>query len=167
MVGSIYAQNALAFEHTASRCHPKFSRIISANISVLIDMSCLRQSHLASSTEGTLSIAKPKQGASDMLSSDRTYILQIPDELLASIIQYASNANALRSKWELKDSRVYNKACMKLLSLVCHRFRRLAQPLLFHKIHFGHFDQVVPPSAAVIKLHRTMSENAWLRKYCR
>ena len=106
-----------------------------------------------------------------MIDTDKSYMSRLPEELLVSIIEFATD--------HAQYATAFDTACVMALSRVCQTFRRLAQPLLYHDIHFDqnftlkttleypYIDPMVPPTKRIVKFHRTLKENPALRKHCR
>jgi hypothetical protein len=99
------------------------------------------------------------------IPATKTFIFQLPDELLVPIVELA----AIGSETEpgMPHTTIWNKSIVLILSKVCHRLRRIAQPLLFRNIRLDYPNTMVPPSIPVLKLHRTLRERADLRQHCR
>ncbi|ORY10989.1 hypothetical protein BCR34DRAFT_601742 [Clohesyomyces aquaticus] len=54
-----------------------------------------------------------------------------------------------------------------MLSRVCQRLSRIAQPMLFHTIDFNSSISIVPPKKRVIQPHRALQQKPSLRQHCR
>lgn len=124
-------------------------------------MDYMRQTHLGSTVAGYLTIIDIEQPNFDA-QPNSAYILKLPDELLCSIVEFASILCGAHNEWMIERAIAYAQSCMLSLSLVCHRFQRLAQPLLFRNIRFQYGNEIVPPSRSAIKFHRTLNEKAEL-----
>lgn len=124
----------------------------------IIDLPLLSTASRAGSSVGEHESTKPTS------STQRTLIFKLPDELLVAIVELAAGSNGPHPT---HFTMTYDKVAIKILSRVCHRLHRLAQPLLYHHICFGWRNKFVPPSVAVRKLHRTLKERPDLRQHCR
>lgn len=164
--GAINAQCALASTLRTLSRNLNLVPYPSLTPTLLPSMDYKRQTHLGSTVAGDLTIIDLERPSFDA-QPKHAYILQLPDELLSSIVECASEDCVTHTTWMLEHATIYDPNCVRSLSLVCQRFRRLAQPLLFRSISFEYPYQIVPPSRSVIKLHRTLSEKAELRHYCR
>jgi hypothetical protein len=97
--------------------------------------------------------------------ANKTSILQLPEEILVSVVRFATDKALNCSPL---DCEPIDKTCVKALSRVCHKLRRIAQPLLFRNVAFGWPpNSAVPPCLTVRKFHRTLKENPQLREHCR
>ncbi|KAF2127182.1 hypothetical protein P153DRAFT_433002 [Dothidotthia symphoricarpi CBS 119687] len=141
-------------------------------------MQLSRQTHLGSIDTKLLTIVDlqgPPVWPCTIIQSEEAYILhRLPDELLLLIVKFSLYTNdrttreTTRETWALfEDVRACDTSCIMALSQVCHRFKRIAQPLLFSNIGFMHPNQVLPPSIRVLRLHRTLSDRVDLRQHCR
>lgn len=141
-------------------------------------MQPLRQTHLGSKATKLLAIVDlhgPPPWPSTIIQSEKAYILhRLPDELLLLIVKFSLYTNgrttreATRGTWALfEDVRAYDNSCIMALSMVCHRLKGIAQPLLFSNIGFMYPDKVLPPSIRVLRLHRTLIDRVDLRQHCR
>jgi hypothetical protein len=147
-------------------------------------MTILRQTHLGSTDTKCLTIVyfvPPSSLACNGFSSDKekstaeqshmvpgipakkTFIFQLPDELLVLIVELAAGGPGVPSR--VQYATIYNTGMILILSKVCQRLRRLAQQLLYRNIHIK--KPMVPPSVQVNKLHRTLREKMDLRQHCR
>jgi hypothetical protein len=134
-------------------------------------MPLRRQAHLGPTDLKTLTIVEflPPPHGSFRGRDRRTPIFQLPDELLVAIVEFAASEPDARSRAQHRT--FCNNGTLLILSRICQRLRRLAQPLLYRDICI--LDQaadpasVVPPSIPVIKLHRTLRNRADLRQHCR
>jgi hypothetical protein len=141
-------------------------------------MQLSRQTHLGSVDTKLLAIVD-LQGTPawpcTIIQSEKAYILhRLPDELLLLVVKFSlyTNGHTTREtthvRWALfEDTRAGDTSCIMALSQVCHRFKRIAQPLLFRNIGFIYPDQMMPPSIQVLRLHRTLSDRVDLRQHCR
>jgi hypothetical protein len=93
-------------------------------------------------------------------STKKKSISQLPDELLVLIVEFAAIGPD-----DLPDS-CNNEVVLKL-SQVCHRLRRLSQPILFLSIRVERPARTVPLNISVLRLLRTLRERADLRQHCR
>ncbi|KAF2709129.1 hypothetical protein K504DRAFT_295783 [Pleomassaria siparia CBS 279.74] len=118
----------------------------------------------------------PSQKHGALVSTTRTSILQLPDELLVAIIEFVAKDLRSGSLDECEeclydwDTRLWNHHHLKALSRVCRRFMRIAQPLLFRAIGFkspGSPYETAPPSRSVRTLHHTLKETPRFQQYCR
>jgi hypothetical protein len=94
----------------------------------------------------------------------KALILQLPEELLVLIVEFA--AGFPNPQAEVPSTIFGDKYVVLKLSKVCHRLRRIAQPLLFRNIRLGYPYQIVPPSPKATKLHRTLEERTDLQQHC-
>jgi hypothetical protein len=150
----------------------------------LTGMTCLHQTYLGFTATKSLTIVglelscnasttsqgrstTPKIHPSSYLPTREAFLFRLPNELLLSIVEFAICDPCSRSQAECDESAPRDNACVAVLSRVCHRLTRIAQPLLFRTIRFKHRIEIVPPAIPVIKLHRTLTKNAELRQYCR
>jgi hypothetical protein len=133
---------------------------------LLSSMNYTRQTHLGLATAGNLTIVDRERPGVD-LQPRNNYILQLPNELLSLIVEYACDDSDTCPGWEPRHTTNYDSNCVQSLSLVCHRFKSLAQPLLFRHIDLGYRTPIAPPSQKALKLHRALNEKAELRKHCR
>jgi hypothetical protein len=95
---------------------------------------------------------------------------KLPDELLLLIVNLSCYEQLPLefSIWaQCKGATVYHNNCVKVLSQVCHRFKRIAQPLLFSAVTLSLREPMVPSSVPALKLHRTLRERPDLRQHCR
>jgi hypothetical protein len=143
-------------------------------------MGCLRQTHIGGNGAKSLIITdlelpcdpptaghettNPRARVVSPAHANKAFIMQLPEEILVSVVEFATykepNCPPL-------DYGPINKTCVKALSRVCHRLRRIAQPLLFRIVAFGWPYSIVPPCLAVRKFHRALKENPQLREHCR
>lgn len=147
-------------------------------------MRHLRQTHLGSTitkcltivdlalspraAETSLKILPPSQQLGALVSPRKTYILQLPNELLGVIMEsVAQSSDEWYERLDSDKARLCNNRSLKALSRVCRRFSQIAQPLLFRTIRFKQSSETVPPSTSVQKLHRTLKENPRFQEYCR
>lgn len=137
-------------------------------------MEALRQTHLGSTATKLLTIVDlqgPREWPCTIVHPIEAYILHLlPDELLVLILKLSSYDTSPPSPgvWtQFKDVTKYDSKCVMALSQVCHRFKRIAQPLLFSTISSSGTNPMVPPSMPVLRLHRTLRERADLRQHCR
>ena len=146
----------------------------------------LRQTHLGATSAKRLEILDlnisntPRIGNGNKKQADRAtppdmtkepFIFRLPDELLSLVVRFAAFGlprwpgctecvpDYYGKPWDIK--------LIKTLSLVCSRIRDIAQPLLFHFIKFHYPNQMVPPTKAVVKLHRILKWNCSLWQRCR
>jgi hypothetical protein len=137
-------------------------------------MITLHQRHLGSTAAKLLTIVD-LQGPSvwpwTIIQPKEAHILhKLPDELLLLIIKTScyNHFPSEMSVWaQCEGVIVYDTSCVMELSHVCHRFKRIAQPLLFSTITLGLREPMVPASIPALKLHRTLSERVDLRQHCR
>jgi hypothetical protein len=147
-------------------------------------MTPLRQTHLGFTATKSLTIINnglPYKGLTSSQGKSTTqtirppshvptrepFVFRLPDELLLSIVELAIYDPGSRSQAECEECTTRDNDCVRVLSRVCHRLKRIAQPLLFRTLRFGYPIKIVPPSKPAIRLHRTLTENAELRQYCR
>lgn len=142
-------------------------------------MAPTRQTHLGSTTTKSLTIIdleRPSGDGEDETTAARLYrvlnkpatrnfIFRLPDELLEQIVELAASSPGERFQWE--HATACDKSVVLILSRVCHRLKRIAQPILFRNITSESRSEMVPPSRPMIKFHRTLKENADLRQHCR
>ena len=124
------------------------------------------QTQLGSTTDGNLTIVDLDRPRLDAQTKN-SFLLRLPEELLALIVECASSDHGAHTHHMPKRMVAYNRDCVRSLCRVCHRIRRLAQQNLFQNVGFEYREQLVPPCESVCKLHRTLTENAELRRYCR
>jgi hypothetical protein len=137
-------------------------------------MANSHQTHLGSTAAKLLTIVDP-QGPPvwpwTIIQPKEAHILhKLPDELLLLIVKTScyNHFPSEMSVWaECEGVIVYDTSCVMALSHVCHRFKRIAQPLLFSAVTLGLKEPMVPASIPALKLHRTLSERADLRQHCR
>lgn len=132
------------------------------------ESSC--QSHLGPSPNNVLAIIDLKavrlQNTRDYQPTGPAFIFQLPDELIASIVQLAIFESFHPDG--CPDCRFTpNAKCAKALSHVCRRISRIAQPMLFHTIKFQGTPSMVPPKKPVIRLYNILRQNPSLRQHCR
>lgn len=96
----------------------------------------------------------------------RSYILNLPDELLLPIVKLACTSRKPDYPSHRHDP-VHDSGVVRVLSTVCKRMKRLAQPFLFKEIVFESPHTLVRPSMKVKKLHRTLKGRKDLRESCR
>jgi hypothetical protein len=141
-----------------------FQRLI-----LLPSMTLRRQTHLGPTCTKSLTVIDlvPATRPRTLLSIPATnnFIFQLPDELLVPIVELAASGPAFGSR--IQHTTTHNNDVVLRLSKVCHRLRRVVQPLLFRNIHVEWPNSTVPPSKRVIKLHRTLREREDLRQHCR
>jgi hypothetical protein len=102
------------------------------------------------------------------MSTQEALIFKLPDEVLVAIVELAASNNGQQPKYWHFTMTTYNNVSVMALSRVCHRLRRLAQPLLYHDIFQTNFNhKAVPPSVEIRKLHRTLKARPDLRQHCR
>jgi hypothetical protein len=137
-------------------------------------MAILHQTHLGSTATKLLTIVDlqgPPVWPWTIIQPKEAYVLhKLPDELLLLIVELTCH-NQSPSEFHpwarYKSVTTYDMNCIKALSQVCHRFKRIAQPLLFSAIALGWQEYMVPPSMSALKLHRTLRERVDLRQHCR
>jgi hypothetical protein len=118
------------------------------------------ESLLSSSQDRQLCIPPPSAQPHTILNrhqqqgipNELSYIDKIPNETLNEIVTYA-----LPCKFASYSS--YRTALA--LSLVCRRFHRIVQPLMYNTLDFSSHS-LVQPCTAVKLLHRSMEENSAL-----
>jgi hypothetical protein len=91
-------------------------------------------------------------------------MLQLPDELLALIVEMAAICDENKSSPRKQCMSVCDTSAVLALSLVCHRLGRMAQPVLFRNIRAV---KVLPPSIRLCKLRRTFRDRPDLRRHCK
>jgi hypothetical protein len=137
-------------------------------------MTLRRQTHLGSTCTKSLAIidlvppsplAGNKSHTLLSIPATKNFIFQLPDELLVPIVELAISGPSLRSR--LPQTNTRDNDILLIVSRVCHRLRRVAQPLLFRNIRIEYPNTMVPPSKSLMKLHRTLGERADLRQHCR
>jgi hypothetical protein len=149
-------------------------RFLQQNIPLNI-MKNLHQTHLGSTATKLLTIVDlqgPPGWPWTIIQPKAAHILhKLPDELLVLIIKLSCYENSPSDfhRWaRCEDVTAYGNSSVMALSQVCHRFKRIAQPLLFSAIILHDRDsQMVPSSMPVLKLHRTLKERVDLRQHCR
>jgi len=173
------------------------SAFCSLYLSIFAVMSHLRQAHLGATvakcltimdlassavrgeTSSTLLPFPQQHGAPNPVR--KSYILQLPDELLVVIVEFSARNFCSSTPgecdecdeclngcvWNGYETRLWNYHSLKTLSRVCRRFTRIAQPLLFRTIRFEFPIETVPPSKLVRKLHHTLKENRRFQQHCR
>lgn len=110
-----------------------------------------------------------------MQSTTRPSLGNLPEELLIQIIDYSTLEEFCYTPRDhlYRIKRVYSG--LTSLSLVCHRFHRLATPFLYQGISLcdGHPHSsdnkeysIVPPCPRVLALHRVLRDNPPLRSMC-
>jgi len=126
-----------------------------------------RQSHLGRNAENMLII--PEAAARNSRKREpigEAFIFRLPDEILDSIIKHATS-----ERWQSQScsesEHTSDNTMVQALSLVCRRFKHIAQPLLYRNIRFRWPIAMAPPSRPVVKLHRTLSCNPALRQHVR
>jgi hypothetical protein len=132
-----------------------------------------RQTHLDFSTANSLTLVYPaaRRAASPQRPPGENLLFQLPDELLVSIVEFAAHRPHFAHNpcggcnGDIGPS--WNPRVLKALSRVCHRLRRLAQPLLFHTILFSYPHSIVPPTKLAGRLHHVLKKNPELRQHCR
>jgi hypothetical protein len=108
-----------------------------------------------------------------IIQPKEAYILhKLPDELLLLIAKLSCHNHKqpprrYSSCHRLQSLSNYENNCVMAFSQVCHRFKRIAQPLLFNTIILRDDDAIVPPSMRTLKLHRTLRGRVDLRQHCR
>jgi hypothetical protein len=137
-------------------------------------MTILYQTHLGSTVAKLLTIVDlqgPPVWPWTIIQPKEAHILhKLPDELLLLIVElscYDHSASENHAWARCEGVIAYDSKGVKALSHVCHRFKRIAQPLLFNAITFGWADPMAPPSMPALKLHRTLRERIDLRQHCR
>ena len=127
-----------------------------------------RQLLLGPSLNKTLTIidGEPSPPRPQLPKLGPAFILRLPDELLVSITEFAVFEEYRLHGCPYCRVRANTKA-VKALSLVCQRFGKIAQPMLFHTITFEGTPSTVPPKSRVIRLHHTLQKNPTLRGHCR
>lgn len=134
-------------------------------------MTFRRQTHLGSTGTKSLTIVDfvPPSIKSPCGKDKRTFILQLPDELLELILELAASEPDSRPAQEYGT--VYNYGALLVLSRVCQRLKPVAQQLLYRNICVMERPTLsapmVPPSIVAIKLHRTLQEREDFRQHCR
>jgi hypothetical protein len=126
-------------------------------------MKFSRQTHLGSTATKLLTIVDlhglPVWPCTIVQPKEAYILHQLPDELLVLVIKWSCYDNA-PSEYHpcarFEGVTAYDDDCVMALSRVCHRFKRISQPLLFSAIYFKYPDEIVPPSIPVLKLHRTL-----------
>ncbi|KAJ5672376.1 hypothetical protein N7507_001503 [Penicillium longicatenatum] len=92
--------------------------------------------------------------------------IMLPDELLASILDWATLSD---STAQIRP-RKRDYGTIRSLALVSHRFHRVVSPFLYEEIRFIHPHLcercTVPPMEKVRKLHRLLLRNPSLRSLC-
>jgi hypothetical protein len=96
------------------------------------------------------------------IPATKTFIFQLPDELLVPIVELAAGGPGVPSR--VQHATIYNTDVILTLSKVCKRLRRLSQQLLYCNICVER--SMVPPSVQISKLHRTLRERKDLRRHC-
>ncbi|KAH7086071.1 hypothetical protein BKA63DRAFT_32169 [Paraphoma chrysanthemicola] len=117
--------------------------------------------------------------AQDDISQDRNttsnaMLLQLPDELIVSITDYATYVPvAGRARRSVLVDRMHkppydlDTRLLKSLCLVCARLRRIVQPSLFRDVTFTTSTATIPPSPNVLKLWDVLKVRQDLRQCCR
>jgi hypothetical protein len=93
-----------------------------------------------------------------------SFMLQLPDELLALIVEMAAIFGENKYSPPEQYMSVCDKGAVLALSRVCHRLGRMAQPVLFRNIRAV---EVLPPSIRLCKLRRTFRNRPDLRQHCK
>jgi hypothetical protein len=131
-------------------------------------MVFLRQTHLGSTSKclKSLTIVDLPSNESSSSKDTRTFIFQLPDELLVPILEFAASEPDV---WQ--HGTKYKNGVLLALSRVCQRLRRVAQQLLYRhlcvKKRMALSAPMVPPGIPVVKLHRTLRGREDLRQHCR
>jgi hypothetical protein len=134
-------------------------------------MPLRRQAHLGPTDLKALTIVEfiPPPHGSSRGRDRKTLIFQLPDELLVAIVEFAASEPDARSRAQHRT--FCNNGTLLILSRICQRLRRIAQPLLYRDIcvmnQAAEPASVVPYSIPVIQLHRTLRNRADLRQHCR
>ncbi|KAF2794133.1 hypothetical protein K505DRAFT_324955 [Melanomma pulvis-pyrius CBS 109.77] len=134
----------------------------------------LQQSHLGPNSNKALTLVDAAILRAEAISSNprrwtptgEAFIFRLSNELLASIVDYATSKNGTQCSCS-KQELARDKTIVKGLNLVCQRIKTIAQPILYRRIKFEWPDSMAPPSRVVIKLWRTLSQNASLRQNVR
>ncbi|KAJ5408338.1 hypothetical protein N7509_002221 [Penicillium cosmopolitanum] len=109
------------------------------------------------------------------MATSRPSLGNLPEELLVQIIEYSTLEGFcyIPRDHVYRIRRVYSD--LTSLSLVCHRFHRLATPFLYQGISLydGHPHSsdnkeysIVPPCPRALALHRVLRDNPPLRSMC-
>jgi hypothetical protein len=147
-------------------------------------MTLRRQTHLGPTGTKSLTIidlppsSLPSSGknkstatwsqTSKRATAKKPYIFQLSDELLVLIVELVANGPCSRSRvFHLRHTAACNNGIISIISRICHRLRRVAQPALFRNICIESPNATVPPSKPIIKLHRTLRGRADLQQHCR
>lgn len=93
-----------------------------------------------------------------------SFMLQLPDELLALIVEMAAIYDENNSSPQERHMAMCDKDAVLALSRVCHRLGRMAQPVLYRDIRAVN---VLPPSIRMRKLRRTFRDRPDLRQHCK
>ncbi|KAH7020589.1 hypothetical protein EDB80DRAFT_223566 [Ilyonectria destructans] len=129
------------------------------------------QSHLGKDKNGRLCLIRPEPYAPRIVPPDEPYILSLPDEILAFIVENISlQLKYDRTGHSRKARSTYGD--LAAVALVCHRFNRIAVPFLYTYIQHLSDDGEWTPGrlhhdAARQRLHETLRARKDLRLHCR
>ncbi len=105
------------------------------------------------------------------IESNLDMLSQLPQELIEYIVELVSHDD--------EDATTPDTKSLLALSLVSQKFKQLAQPVLFRDITFRRDLSVkgfirypyahyfAPSNESIVLFHRTLKENAELRRHCR
>jgi hypothetical protein len=108
-------------------------------------------------------MAEAEQFLSEGLNR-RPYLTELPEEILTDIFAYVA-IQKTTNPWPSRC--LAGNYSARPLIYVCHRFYRLAIPLLYVNFAAATTDlEFVPPSDVVTSLHRTLVARPDFRRYC-
>ncbi|KAJ5639484.1 uncharacterized protein N7484_007346 [Penicillium longicatenatum] len=122
-----------------------------------------QQTTLGKSVEGNLAIQKTKASNCEFAvdASRPAYILQLPDEVLSLILEFAITET---DSWHKESP--YNKALIPALAYTCHRFSRIIISFNYHTLHMAFPRRMIYPVCKTRKLVKTLEANLSLGRFC-
>ncbi|KAJ5549043.1 hypothetical protein N7513_006277 [Penicillium frequentans] len=122
-----------------------------------------QQTTLGKTVEGNLSIQKTKESNYEFVldSSRPAFILQLPDEVLRLILEFAITGT---DSWHKESP--YNKASIPALAYTCHRFSRIIISFNYHTLHMAFPRRMIYPVCKTRKLIKTLEANPSLGRFC-
>lgn len=117
------------------------------------------QTYLGPDTQNKLTIFDDHQ----KIIPERAFIFKLPDEILSGILELA--VTNVQPSW--RDCKPYTYRDTKSLSLICRRFNRITNALLYHTIEVEIGSSKSSSKSSTRKLHATLQRNPWQRPYCK
>lgn len=122
-----------------------------------------QQATLGKSVEENLAFQKTQASHHEYVvdSSRPAFILQLPDEVLRLILEFAILET---DSWHKESP--YNKAFIPSLAYTCHRFSRIIISFNYHTLHMAFPRRMIYPVCRTRKLVKTLEANPSLGRFC-